>query len=366
MIDGSSPTPRNPTPLSSRIEPEDIVAHAAEGDARDRPETTEQEAADRSRQLRRSLISLFILGVLVVALLVAVPGLDGVEKLMRHADGWWLAAAVVLEIGSCLGYVLVVQLVFARAPLRFAARLALAELAFGAAVSLGGAGSIALGAWVLHAVGVPTRRIVERSAVLFLLTSAANAIVLIVFGVGLWLGLPGPENALLGILPAAAGLLIFLVVLAIPRWVDMRQGPGGGAGKLTTTLTGMAAGIRATKTMLVTPNWRLIGAYAYLLCDIAALWACFKALGFDLPIAALVLAYQIGYLANIIPIPGGIGVLDTGLVAMLVLYGAPAITAAAAVLLYHAIVLWVPSLWGTVAYALLRRQMRHPILPRTE
>lgn len=327
-------------------------------------ETTEQEAADRGRQLRRSLISLAILGVLIIALLFAVPGLNGVEKLMRQADPWWLAAAVLLEVASCLGYVLVVQLVFARAPLRFAARLALAELAFGAAVSLGGAGSIALGAWVLHAVGVPTKRIVERSAVLFLLTSAANAIVLVVFGVGLWIGLEGTGDPLLSILPAAAGLAILLGCLALPSWVD-RHHDEAQSGRLATTVAGLADGIRTTRTMLVTPNWRLLGAYAYLLCDIAVLWACFKALGYDIPIAPLVLAYQIGYLANIIPIPGGIGVLDTGLVAMLVLYGAPATTAAAAVLLYHAIVLWIPSLWGTVAYALLRRQMRHPILPRT-
>lgn len=335
-----------------------------EDDARPGTETTEQEAADRGRQLRRSLISLAILGVLIVALLFAVPGLNGVEKLMRQADPWWLVAAVVLEVASCLGYVLVVQLVFARAPLRFAARLALAELAFGAAVSLGGAGSIALGAWVLHAVGVPTRRIVERSAVLFLLTSAANAIVLVVFGIGLWLGLEGTSDPLLSILPAAAGLAILLGCLALPRWVD-RHHDEARSGRLAGTVAGLADGIRTTRTMLITPNWRLLGAYAYLLCDIAVLWACFKALGYDIPVAPLVLAYQIGYLANIIPIPGGIGVLDTGLVAMLILYGAPATTAAAAVLLYHAIVLWVPSLWGTVAYALLRRQMRNPILPRT-
>ena len=216
-----------------------------------------------------------------------------------------MVAGVAVCWKQPLGYVLVVQLVFARAPLRFAARLALAELAFGAAVSLGGAGSIALGAWVLHAVGVPTRRIVERSAVLFLLTSAANAIVLVVFGIGLWLGLEGTSDPLLSILPAAAGLAILLGCLALPRWVD-RHHDEARSGRLASTVAGLADGIRTTRTMLITPNWRLLGAYAYLLCDIAVLWACFKALGYDIPVAPLVLAYQIGYLANIIPIPGGI------------------------------------------------------------
>ena len=59
----------------------------------------------------------------------------------------------------------------------------------------------------------------------------------------------------------------------------------------------------------------------YLWFDIAVLWVCFKALGHTPPIADLVLAYQIGYLSNLIPIPGGIGVLDGSFVGMFVLYG---------------------------------------------
>ena len=71
-------------------------------------------------------------------------------------------------------------------------------MAFGAAVSLGGAGSIAVGAWLLHERGVPTGQVAERSAVLFLLTSAINLITLAGFGLGLGLGLlPGPTNPLL-------------------------------------------------------------------------------------------------------------------------------------------------------------------------
>ena len=102
----------------------------------------------------------------------------------------WLILAVALEILSCLGYVVAFLQVFDRAPLRFGARVALSELAFGAAVSLGGAGSIAVGAWLLVERGGEPTRIAERSAVLFLLTSAVNVITLILAGLGLWLGHP--------------------------------------------------------------------------------------------------------------------------------------------------------------------------------
>ena len=52
------------------------------------------------------------------------------------------------------------------------------------------------------------------------------------------------------------------------------------------------------------PNWRMIGAFAYLLCDIAVLWVCLRAVGISAPILPLIVGYQVGYLANLIPIPG--------------------------------------------------------------
>ena len=81
------------------------------------------------------------------------------------------------------------------------------------------------------------------------------------------------------------------------------------------------------------------------------------------------LAYQIGYLSNLIPVPGGIGVLDGSLVGMFVLYGVNATTATAATVVYHAIALWVPAMWGTVAFLILRRTRHRPIdlrPPRSE
>jgi hypothetical protein len=70
-----------------------------------------------------------------------------------------------------------------------------------------------------------------------------------------------------------------------------------------------------------------------------------------------VVAYLVGYLPNVLPIPGGIGVLDAGLVGALTLYGSPLSHAAAAVLVYHAIAFWVPTLGGMLAYARLRPRL---------
>jgi hypothetical protein len=105
-------------------------------------------------------------------------------------------------------------------------------------------------------------------------------------------------------------------------------------------------------------HWRLLGAAAYVCFDMAALWAACSATGHPVGFPSVVLAYEIGYLATLIPIPAGIGVLDTGLVATLVLYGERPSAAISAVLVYHAIAVWVPGLGGFAAWLPGRRARR--------
>jgi hypothetical protein len=172
---------------------------------------------------------LLLAGALVIGLLLAVPGLKGVATTLSHMKAQWVVVAVLLEILSCASYVVAFLQVFERAPRRVGARIALSEEAFGAAVSLGGVASLAVGAWLMVERGAPARRIAERSAVLFLYTSAINAITLILAGLGLFLGLPGPRNPLLSILPAALGALglgLFMLLPALrPRHPPSRPPP---------------------------------------------------------------------------------------------------------------------------------------------
>jgi uncharacterized membrane protein YbhN (UPF0104 family) len=323
----------------------------------DAPPGSSREAA---RRLRGGLIALAILVAMVVGLLLAVPGLHDVAHTVTRMSGGWVAAAIGFEILSCLGYVLAFLQVFERAPIRFGARVALSELAFNAAVSLGGVSSVAMGGWLLVERGAPLGRVAERSAVLFLLTSAINVIAFVLAGFALFAGAPGPSDPLLSILPAGVGTSVFVFFLLLPRWIDRGLGHRLPR-RLHTVLSGTAQSIRDTELLLRKPDWRIIGAIAYLLADIAVLVACFAALGASPPFAAVVLAYQIAYISNAIPIPGGIGILDGSLVGMLVIYGVKATDAAAATLVYHAIALWIPAMWGTVAFLILRRTRCQPL-----
>jgi uncharacterized membrane protein YbhN (UPF0104 family) len=120
-------------------------------------------------------------------------------------------------------------------------------------------------------------------------------------------------------------------------------------------LRGIAAGLDGAFQVVRAPHWRLIGAAGFLCLDMGALWAACAATGHPIGYPALVIAYCIGYLATAIPVPAGIGVLDSGLTGALVLYGLSPAASVGAVLVYHAISIWVPGLGGLVAWLPTRR-----------
>ena len=300
------------------------------------------------QRLRNGIVFAAVLSVLTGVLTLAVPSLRTVARRIAHANPAWIALAVGLELASCLGYVVVFALVFPATPRGVSARIAWAEMGFGAVVPIGGAGGFALGGWMLRQHGLGLREIARRSAVLFWLTSAVNVCALILAGLALATAvLPGPRDPLLTLVPAVVGILVLVGFHALPS-IAARPGRHG---RVATALRATGLTIRDAERILTRPSWRLGGALAYLVADMAVLWVSFEATGVTPPVAVLVLAYLIGYLANVLPIPGGIGILDGGIVGVLVLYHTPAAGAAAAVLLYHAIALWIPTVGGAIAFA---------------
>jgi uncharacterized membrane protein YbhN (UPF0104 family) len=311
-------------------------------------------AARDAHRLRNGLIWTVALAVLLITIGLAVPGLRGVLDRLTHAKVGWVVLGVGLEVASCLGYVILVRLVLRRAPAREVRRLAWAEMAFGAVVPVGGAGGLAVGAWALRAWGVSWRRIANRSAVIFLLTSAVNTAVLGLAAFGLLVGLgEGRDAGWLAIVPTLVSIVALTFFLSLPLWID-RGEKASGEGRVNKALRGLASWVRATEGVAFKPNWRLLGAPAYLLFDITVLWCCLRAFGSHPSVLAVVVGYQVGYLANLLPIPGGIGVLEGGPLGALLLYGLPAAPTATAVIVYHAIALWVPALGGTIGFARLR------------
>jgi uncharacterized membrane protein YbhN (UPF0104 family) len=314
-----------------------------------------------SRRLRNGLISLAVFFVLVVALLLAVPGLRAAGEKITDAKLPWIAAGIGFELLSCAGYVIVFELVFEMAR-GFSRRLSLSELAVNSVVSVSGIGGIALGAWVLRTKGVSVERIARRSVLLFVLTSAVNVGAVAVIGVAMWLGvLPGTRDALLTLLPAVLAIALIAATLAIATLAG-RLAERGHEGRMHVGLVAISDGVHDALAAIRRRDWRLLGAIGYWLFDALVLYVCLIAYGPKPTFWAVAMAYLVGLLGNSIPIPAGLLAVEGGLIGMLVLFHVRPVSAVlAAVVTYRAISLWVPALIGSVAFFGLRREIGEPV-----
>ena len=312
-------------------------------------------------RLRRSLVVLAAVALVVVAAVVLLPGLGSLRSRFTGAQPAWLVLAVVLQLGSCAAYVLVFRGVFCRRmSWRTSTEIGLSELAANSVFSIGGAGGLALGAWILRRGGLPMAFIARRTVAFFLLTSLANVGFLTLGSVALASGLlNGSPGLLLAVVPAIAGVSAIALAVAARRVAGALAARSVRA-RITAAAEAVGAGVDEALSLLRSNDVALvIGAAGYLLFDVAMLGVCFPAFGNEIPpVGVLLVAYIIGQLGGLIPIPGGIGGVDGGLIGTLVLYGVDATDAAVAVIAYRGLLLAIPSLLGLPALAVLRRRLQ--------
>jgi uncharacterized membrane protein YbhN (UPF0104 family) len=134
-----------------------------------------------------------------------------------------------------------------------------------------------------------------------------------------------------------------LALLLIPRAVE-RSAPAAARG-------GVALALRVVRRR---PS-ALPAALAWWAFDIAVLWTTFEMFGAPPGAGVLILCYFLGQVAQIIPLPGGVGPVEGGMIAAFAACGVPVSLAILAVLSYQAISTWLPALPGAWAYLRLRR-----------
>jgi uncharacterized membrane protein YbhN (UPF0104 family) len=317
----------------------------------------------QTRTLRRRALQAAAALAVLVAIVLLAPGLGEVRDRLAGADPGWLALGVLFEALSFASYILMFGPIFCTGLNRRRSwQIGGSELAMGSLVPASGAGGLALGAWVLHRGGMEGDRIARRSVAFFLIKSGVNFVAVAVLGTVMALGLVGPDLSLwLTAFPAAVASLALGAVVVIPR-----LGPGRPADPDTSRLRrGLSAARRAVPEgsaealrIVRSGNPRvLVGSLGYWAFDNAVLWATFHAFGLSPPLTVILIGYLIGQLGGLLPIPGGIGGIDGGLIGTLIVYGAPAAGTAAAVLGYRVILFWLPLIAGGIAFARLRRDM---------
>src|SRR3954452_12227683 len=327
------------------------------------PEPIEEQVDTRTLR-RRALEAIGLLAVLALVALFA-PGLGEVRSKLSGADPGWLVVGAVLEALSCACYVVMFRPVFCdRMTWRSATELGLSELAIGSIVPASGAAGLALGAWALRKSGMPGIQIAQRSVAFFTIKSGANFVAVAVLGILMFLGLGPSLSPLLTILPATLAILAIAFVVVLPRILHeperlARRGPKWAA--FATFVGATGEGVRQAGHVLRRGDPRVIaGSLGYWFFDNLVLWATFHAVGTTPPFTVVLMAYLIGQLGGLLPIPGGIGGIDGGLIGAYIVFGVAAAPTAAAVLAYRLILFWLPLLVGSIAFNNLRKGLNDP------
>ncbi len=327
---------------------------------------------------RRRLVAgvLFIVAAFI-GLYLLVPKLAGLHKTwgrLTHGDPLWLAAAAACELLSILGYAILFRTVFGRGMPRIDWRasieIPLAGIAAIRLLAAAGAGGVAVTVWALVRAGMEPRVIGCRMVASYVIQYSIYLLALIVCGVGLATGAFGGGGSYpLTILPAALSAIAIVIVASmafVPRDFERRleriAQRSGRIGRLAARMAPLPAtlgsGVRTAIELTRERRIGLLGAVAYWGFDIAVLGLSFRAFGSVVPVAVLVMGYFLGTLGSLLPLPGGIGGVEGGMIGAFVAFGVSGSSSVVAVLAYRAISFWLPTLPGIIGYFSLRSTVR--------
>jgi len=309
---------------------------------------------------------LAVVAAAAVALLVVFHGRDFANALGRaaHASGWLVAAAALFEAASVTGYVVLFHRVVAGASPRLRVRdsydITLAGTTATRLLPTAGLGGAAVAVWALRGHGLRSREVAERMLAFLLILYAVYMGALAAAGAAVALG-SGRER-ILGVVGLALGTgIAALVVLLLsgPAVVTRSLGRmarhpgrlGTAAARVEKELPTLRASLRRAAGEVRRPSLALLGAIAWWTFDMAVLYAMLSAFTQAPTIPALVLAYFLGTMFNVVPLPG---TLSGGLTGALIALGTPAVPALAAVLAYRAIAVWGPATCGLASVGRLR------------
>ena len=307
--------------------------------------------------------------VFVYLFLKLVPGLEKALKDLESVEPEWVVAAMTIETVSTIGYVVAWRGILDPDGLlrqdgrkkHLGAGVAWAQLGGGMLVPGGTLGSIGVGAWMLHRLGIAMDRVGERQFTLMFLNSGVDGLAIVFFGTGLAIGVFGGEsNLALTLLPAVVVVAGLVLVLIVARRAErLAKSLEARRPKLSAGVRTIALAVENTKRMLRHRGSTkiVLGSIVYLGFDMLVLQAAFTAIDADhVPSFAVVsMCYLVGGLAGSIPLPANLGAV-TGMAGMLVVFGVGKNDAIAAVVLYQAIGFLVPLIGGGIAYLFLRRE----------
>ena len=328
----------------------------------------------RHRRAATTVLGAVLVAGFVYYVVPHIASLGPTLKRLRGGDLWWLALGVLFEAISIFGEIILFRGVFSRPGARMGWRVSYdITLAGGAATKIlatAGAGGIALTVWALRACGLPATEVASGMVCYELLTYGVYMASLAIGGFGLRFGvLSGPAPVGLTLVPALFGTGAILIVLSmlfadrpVERFLLTRASAAHGRlerwlRRAATLPRSLQAGLKAAIAMFHRHDPSVLGAVVAWAFDIGTLWASFQAFGHAPPAAVLVMGYYVGTLANTLPLPGGLGGVEGGMIGSFLAFGVNGSLAVLAVLAYRTISYWLPTVPGVIAYVRLRRHV---------
>jgi uncharacterized protein (TIRG00374 family) len=343
---------------------------------------TEEEAEEPRffedpKRLAQTAVFVVVVVVGIYFLIPQIAGFDdGLEKL-GEGNRAWLTVAFAFGVAMFASYVALFRgIVGHRVHLTWGEsyEITMAGLAATRLFSAGGAGGIVLTYWALRKARMPRKETAARMVAFLVLLYAVYMITLLVNGIMLRAGVfSGPAPAGLTIVPAAiAGgvIVVVLLIALVPRDLERRFSSasqeklwGRTARRLAAVPSTAAVGIRDAIAFVRDPSrggLAIVGAIGFWATQIGILWAAFHAFGAEVPLAVVVQGFFVGMFANLIPLPGGVGGVDAGMIGAFALFdlGVGGATLFAAVLTYRLIAFWLPLVPGVIAFFQLRTTVR--------
>lgn len=185
----------------------------------------------------------------------------------------------------------------------------------------------------------------------FIVQAFLLASLLLFTGLSLDVDIGAPTSAAIRIAWMIAIILavVLLTIAVIPR---LRRYVLGGVRKTGREAFGVLRGLRSPRRLVMLFGGNLVAELMFA----AALGVFVLAFGYSLPLHELLFVNMaVSLFAGLLPIPGGVGVTEGGLIFGLTSFGVPQEVAFAAVLLYRFSTFYTPPIWGFFSLKWLER-----------
>lgn len=343
------------------------------------------------RHMDRSALKHLLGRVITYAIFLLI--IFGIIKLVpriwqdvREGDPLYVALAVPMEVVSIAGYVVLFWAVYGAAArmttaqgadtparplsLRESMQLTTSRLALGDTLPGGGATGFAVQFWALARAGFTAAQISRTTTAFLVLSNTVMTVMIMVLGVLIGAGLvAGDLHPALTWIPAAIAAVVVAVILFfawrgrsfVPPDPDSRPALTGRFAKLRTTLREVGDRLPpgAYDAMRIIRRPAAVGGMlANPGFDFVAFYLGIAAVTDPIALPVMLLAYFIGQVGSLIPLPGGIGGVQGLAIGVLVAGGMEAHSATAGVLVWTGVALGTQIVWGMWQYWGLRKSIK--------